>query len=151
MATLSIAEQERITPALIAILNEYPDLEGETVRLADNTQTDGIVLYPTAGAVIVAQREDILGGIEQTCRYPATLIYKVSKDSPANREEIKEFLDAMGAWLERLEVAETISNITSGAISRTSPAFVDSVDEAGTEYWRLDIELDYTNARFERS
>ncbi|MFQ6962937.1 MAG: hypothetical protein ACLRR6_02065 [Oscillospiraceae bacterium] len=76
----------------------------------------------------------------------------------AQRIRIKEFLDALGKWLERQPVtlngkrhqlsaypALLAGNRVIKKISRTSPAYLNSAYQDGVEDWLIGLRLDYNN------
>lgn len=147
MAQQDVQSFQPITDAFLQYLNSYTELAtGEIVHFGDGQQTEGMALYPMSGGVVVARLEDILGNLTNQCQYPATLIYKSVTGSEKVRKNIKEFLDAYGMWAEEnwndydFDLADGLK-VTN--IARQTPAFLDSVEENGTQNWAIHLTLFY--------
>ena len=138
---------EQITPKLLAFLNEYPDLQGDIIVFGDGSQESGLAMYPISGAVVVTEEEDITGHHTQECQYPFYLIYKVSTGSTSNRISIKEFLDDVGMWAEVQDYSvfdDLVDGLKVTAVSRQTPAYLDSREENNVENWAIYLTLYYT-------
>lgn len=92
---------EVITEAMKDLLNQFPGLlPGEEVKYEELGEDSGIAFSNDAGALVYTEREDVIGGVHQTCQYPFFVVYR-SASSARERQKmsIQEFLDALGKWL----------------------------------------------------
>lgn len=147
---------DRITSALLALLNQYPALQtGDKIKFADLDDTTGKAMVPSAGSVIVRERSFIGGLIQQHCSYPFTVYYRASNATPARRQAMQEWLDQLGRWLERqpISIGEVVHKLTAYPdiadgrkiidIRRTAPAGCGGVLENGAEDWTISLQLNY--------
>lgn len=143
--------EPRITEILLQLLNTYPDMPKSTkVGFADLTEDKGFAMVPISGAVINDEREDVTGHVRQTCSYPFYLVYRTATQASDMKITIKEFLDDMGRWLEKLtEYPALPSGMRIDSISRSTPASLDAVYENNTQDWAIQLNLQYIN-EFER-
>ena len=146
-----------ITNALMALLNQYPDLGSDEIRFSTFATESGIAMFPSLGAVVESERRSITGYVYQSCNYPFNLVYKIAGVSERNKIKVKDFLDRLGRWLEKqmvtigtqeykLEAYPTLTDnreITS--ISRTTPAYLESIEENKVENWVISMILRYKN------
>lgn len=92
------------------------------------------------------------------CLYPFSVIYRAAPKTEQQKIRIKEFLDALGKWLELQPVVinETTHKLTnypdiaSGnrvikSISRTNPAHLNATYDDGIEDWIISATLRYEN------
>ena len=89
------------------------------------------------------------------------VIYRASGLSENRKASVKEWLDNLGIWLEKQVIAingaehklTEYPQLTDGrkfiTISRSSPAYLDSVEENNAENWAISIIAKYKN-NFER-
>ena len=146
-----------ITNALMILLNQYPDLGSDEIRFSTFATESGIAMFPSLGAVVESERRSITGYVYQSCNYPFNIVYKVAGVSERNKIKVKDFLDKLGRWLEKqpitigtqeykLEAYPTLTDnreITS--ISRTTPAYLESIEENKLENWVVSVILRYKN------
>lgn len=150
--------QEVVSRALMNLLNTYPGLYAEeSIEYATLSDASGIAVFPTSGSAIKSEIEDITGHVEQLCEYPIIVIYRASGLSQRNKENVKEWLDNLGRWLERqpivIDGAEYKLNdyplLTRErvfkSIKRTSPAYLDSINDDKAENWAINLTATYQN------
>ena len=156
---IDIEGSEAVSKVLLALLNTFPGLEnGKTVQFSTLTETSGIGFYPTSGAALLSDKEDITGHVKQVCLYPFSVIYRAAPKTEAQKIRIKEFLDALGKWLELQPVIindqtyklEGYPDIASGnrtikSVSRTNPAHLNAAYNDGVEDWIISATLKYEN------
>lgn len=136
---------EQLTKPFLALLNSYPDLmEDEKIVFGDGSQESGIALYPVSSALVLTRTDDITGWRVDECQYMAYLIYKVSRDSGANRISIKDFLDDIGRWIEDQDYSGMSQEVKVTNISRQTASYLDSTEESGVENWAIQLLLEYT-------
>lgn len=158
-AVIDIDGTEAVSKVLIDFLNTFPGLaENKKVLFSTLSETDGIGFFPTAGAVLQSNAEDIAGHVRQICSYPFNVIYRAAPKSETQRIRIKEWLDTLGKWLEKQTVAlgNTEHKITDypalkpgnrviKSISRTSPAYLNAAYQDNVEDWLISCTLTYEN------
>lgn len=149
---------EVITEAMKYLLNQFPGLlPGEEVKYEELGEDSGIAFSNDAGALVYTEREDIIGGVHQTCQYPFFVVYR-SASSARERQKmsIQEFLDALGKWLckepavidgatyklklyPKLAAGRQIKRITRDNSYGIEP------QENGVQDWLLPVTVQYTN------
>lgn len=146
-----------ITNALMALLNQYPDLGNNKIRFSTFSDESGIAMFPSMGAVVETERRSVTGKVYQSCNYPFDIVYKIAGLSENNKIEVKAFLDKIGKWLEKQPVTigtqehklEAYPALTDNreikSISRTTPAYLESVEDNKTENWVISMILRYSN------
>lgn len=151
--------EEAVTNALMELLSQFP--AGKALTFSNLGKCGGFSFYPVSGAAIVAEKENIVGEVDQTCAYPFAIVYRNAPLSDKHKIKIKELLDTIGKWLEgqRVKVDDEETEIAeypklSGgrriiSIRRQTASYVDEVNESGTQDWIILMELKYIN-RFER-
>ena len=150
---------EAVSKVLLALLNTFPGLEnGKKVQFSTLSETSGIGFYPTSGSALLSDKEDITGHVTQVCMYPFSIIYRAAPKTDLQKIRIKEFLDALGKWLELQPVVINektqkltkypvinIGNRVIKSISRTNPAHLNATYDDGVEDWIISATLKYEN------
>lgn len=147
-----------VTQALRELVNSYPALSGmDEIAFSVLDAEGGKAMFPTSGAVIQSQLEDITGNVEQHCLYPFTVVYRGAGLSENRKAEVKEWLDNLGKWLEKQPIKvkgavykldsypELSGNRKFEKIERTSPAFLFETNEDKVEDWIVSIQARYVN------
>lgn len=149
--------QEVISKALMNLLNEYPDLQGDFFQYATLADSKGKAVFPTSGSAIRTEIKDVTGHTEQTCEYPFVVIYRASGLSEGKKEKVKEWLDNLGRWLEKQPILvdgveyqlTEYPLLTRGRefkkIERVTTAYLDSINENKAENWAINITATYKN------
>ena len=161
MATPNIAFDldgpEAISSVLLNLLNQFPGLGTRTITFSTLKETSGIGFFPTSGAAILSEKEDITGHVKQVCLYPFTIVYRSAPQTEAQKLRVKEFLDTLGKWLERQpvvinEVEHQLSAYPALAtgrviksVGRSNPAHLDTAYQDGIEDWAISATLRYEN------
>lgn len=148
--------QEVVSTALMELLNSFPGLyPGERIDYATLSESSGIAIFPTSGSAIRQEVADVTGHVEQTCDYPFIAIYRASGLSQRNKENVKEWLDNLGRWLEKQTIVlngkehklSEYPSLTRGRkfeiVKRSSPAFLDSINEDKAENWAINLTATY--------
>lgn len=147
-----------LTEAMKDLLNRFPGLyEGEEVKYEELGEDSGIAFSNDAGALVYTEREDVIGGVHQTCQYPFFIVYRAASSAKERQKmSIQEFLDAFGKWLCReptviedetykldgypkLAGTRQIKKITRDNSYGTEP------QENGVQDWLLPVTVQYTN------
>lgn len=156
---IDIDGSEAVSNVLLTLLNEFPGLsENQTITFATLDESSGIGFFPSTGAALQSNNESITGHVKQVCLYPFMVIYRAAPKSETQRMRIKEFLDALGKWLEQQPVTvngteyrlESYPALSSGnrvirSITRSSPAYLNGVYQNGVEDWIIAEQLTYDN------
>lgn len=149
---------EVITEAMKDLLNQFPGLlPGEEVKYEELGEDSGIAFSNDAGALVYTEREDVIGGVHQTCQYPFFIVYRAASSAKERQKmSIQEFLDAFGKWLCReptviedetykldgypkLAGTRQIKKITRDNSYGTEP------QTNGVQDWLLPVVVQYTN------
>lgn len=156
---IDVDGSDAVSSVLLALLNTFPGLSArQSVLFSTLSDASGIGFFPTTGAAFLSDNEDITGHVKQVCLYPFSVIYRAAPKTEAQRLRIKEFLDALGKWLERQPVilndteyqlteypALSSGNRIIKSISRSSPAYLNSAYQDGIEDWIVALRLTYEN------
>ena len=156
---IDIDGTEAVSKVLLTLLNTFPGLsEGRSILFSTLGETSGIGFFPTAGAAFLRDTEDVTGHVTQMCLYSFSVVYRAAPKSESQRIRIKEYLDALGKWLEKQPVTlngaehklEEYPALASGnriikSISRSSPAYLNSAYQDGIEDWIITARLTYEN------
>ena len=155
---IDIDGSEAVSKVLLSLLNEFPGLNGKSVLFSTLSETSGIGFFPTSGAALLSDKEDITGHVKQVCLYPFNIVYRVAPKSETQRLKIKEILDTLGRWLEQQPVmvgGDTYQlteypELSSGnrvikSISRTNPGHLNAAYQDGVEDWLISATLRYEN------
>ncbi len=91
---------DAVSKVLLTLLNTYPGLNGKSILFSTLGETSGVAFFPTSGAAILSNKEDITGHVKQVCLFPFIIVYRAAPKTETQRIRIKEFLDSVGKWLE---------------------------------------------------
>jgi len=149
---------EAVSSVLLALLNEFPGLGERKIAFSTLKESSGIGFFPTSGAAILSDTEDITGHVKQVCLYPFTIVYRSAPRSEEQKLKVKEFLDTLGKWLERQpvvinEVTYQLSAYPSIApgnrviksVGRSNPAHLENAYDDSIEDWAISATLRYEN------
>jgi len=146
-----------VSTALMTLLNQFPGLDGREIAFSTLSDTAGISMFPTSGAVVVENSENVLGEVHQVCAYPFDIVYRAALKTDRHKLRVKEFLDTLGKWLERqpVTISDTEYHLTTypdigenrriDSILRTTPAFLNAILQDGVEDWMISGQLRYEN------
>lgn len=158
-ATIDIDGSKAVSKVLLELLNTFPGLsEKQRILFSTLSESSGIGFFPTTGAALQSDKEDVTGHVTQVCLYPFSVVYRAAPKSEAQRMRIKEYLDTLGKWLEQQPVflngkeyrLEAYPALASGnriikTITRTSPAYINAAYQDGIEDWIIAARLSYEN------
>lgn len=157
-SVIDIDGSEAVSKVLLELLNQFPGLDGKSIMFSTLSQTSGIGFFPTSGAALLTNKEDVTGHVKQVCQYPFNVVYRAAPKSEVQRIRIKELLDALGKWLEQQPVtlndesyqltsypALPSGNRVIKSISRTNPAHLNAAYQDGIEDWIISLTLRYEN------
>lgn len=147
---------ESLTQAVRDILNEYGEIIDREIMYDETNAESGIAFYTREGAQVLSEREDVLGGYYQECRYNCYVIYKLASVNEWQKLSADQFVDTLGKWIcgEDVEInGQTLSlshfPILSGErkikrITRDN-YFAQQPGDDGVQNWVLPISVEYTN------
>lgn len=152
---IDVQGSEIISTALLELINEFPALNGKTVKFSTLEDKSGLGFFPTSGAAILSRKESVTGHVRLECAYPFNVIYRAAVKSETQKLSVKEFLDALGKWLERQQIIVSGNTeqlheypeldegriITS--IARSTPAHCNTAYQDGVEDWLISILVRY--------
>lgn len=149
---------EIVTKALMDLINTFPGLyDGEVIEFSVLGESSGIAVYPISSAVIESERRNIIGEVKQVIVYPFYVIYRTSGQNSSRKENVKEWLDDLGRWLEKKEVKvsgqnyklESYPDLTGNrkitSIARQTSSYLDTENDDKTENWAIYITMNYSN------
>lgn len=147
-----------VTTALRDLINQYPNISsGDEITFSVLGEDSGKAMFPVSGAIIETEKESITGHVIQVCLYPFYVIYRAGGLSEDRKAAVKEWLDALGKWLERQTVTINGENYTLDgyppltgnrellSIDRQTPAYLDSTNDNKSENWAIYISARYRN------
>lgn len=153
---IDVEGSDIVSTALMTLLNTFPGLNRrQKIAFSTLAEDTGIGFYPTSGAVLLSNRESITGHVRQRCAYPFNIVYRTAPKNEKQKLRIKEFLDALGRWLERQPVVLKDVEFTLPAypdlekgrkiksIVRSTPAFLERAYQDGIEDWTIRLTLNY--------
>lgn len=149
---------EAVSRVLLNLLNDFPGLGSKKILFSTLSESSGLGFFPTSGAALLSDDEDITGHVSQKCLYPFEIVYRLSPKTEEHRIRAKELLDGIGKWLERQPVTvngksyqlESYPALSSGnriikSINRTNPSHLYSTYQDGIEDWVVSAALRYEN------
>jgi len=155
--TYDLDSYDVVTTALMDLLNRYPELDGDEVGFSVLSSESGVAMFPTSGAVVNSEVEDVTNHVEQVCSYPFIVIYRAGGLSETRKARVKEFLDDLGKWLERQEITyhganyrlteypQLSGNRSFRKIERTSPAYLMQTTTDAVDDWAISLQATYRN------
>lgn len=153
---IDVDGSEIVSTVLMELLNTFPGLDGKRVQFATLGDASGIGFFPSAGAVILENRETVTGRVKQKCRYPFMVVYRAALRTEKQKLRIKELLDCLGKWLEGqpVTISEEVHQLEAypdlaedrkiKSIARTTPAYLNAAYDNGVEDWVISADLNYT-------
>lgn len=152
---IDVEGSDIVSTTLMALLNIFPGLGNRKIAFSTLSETSGIGFFPTSGAVLLTNRESITGHVRQKCAYPFNIVYRAALKTEKQKMRVKEFLDALGRWLEQqpveledetytllaypvLEKGRKIKNIV-----RSTPAYLERAYQDSVEDWTIRLTLTY--------
>jgi hypothetical protein len=157
--SIDVDGSDVMSKVLLDLLNGYPALGGRTITFSTLGDTSGLAFFPSSGAAILTDKDDVTGHVTQVCLYPFTIVFRAAPKSEGQRLKIKEFLDTIGKWTEQqpividgetLQLTDYPDLSTEGreikSIRRTNPAHLAATYQDGIEDWTLAANLKYENS-----
>ncbi len=148
---------EILAQATKSLLNQFPGLnDGEVVKFEELGDESGIAFSADNGALVFAQRTDVLDNVYQECRFPFYIVYRTTSTKERQKMSIQEFLDQFGKWVcrEPVEINGVMQRLTAWpklkgkrkitGITRDNSYGLDP-QENGVQDWVLPVSIQYTN------
>lgn len=149
---------DALTEALTTLLNAFPGLrKDQHIAFATLRETGGLAMFPGGGAVVESERKSVTGRVRQVCRYPFAALARRGGLGESDRAAVKEWLDALGRWLDRQSVTlqgqsyrlDAYPPLSGGRtlldFSIQAPAYLYERDEHQVETWAVEIIARYEN------
>ncbi len=147
---------EILKAAVLAVLNEYPALDGRSITFSALEEDSGISMEPESGALIYSETKNILGNVVQKCQFPFFVVYRSGATSEYLKMGVNEFLDTLGAWVcrepvtidgteRRLEEWPVLTgNRKITGITRFN-SYALEPNQNNTQDWVLPVTVSYTH------
>ena len=142
--------------AVVALLNDFPGLDGREITFSGLTEDGGISMEPESGALIYKETTDIIGTVHQECQFPFYVVYRTDATSEYIKKGIVDFLDALGAWIcrEPVILRETLHQLTEypsltggrriTGVTRFN-SYAAEPNPNNTQDWLIPITVKYTH------
>lgn len=145
-----------LTNAVLALLNQYPGLNGREILYEELGAEAGIAFSADNGALVITEKRSITDHITQTCQYPFFLIYRTTATTEFQKLKVQSFFDGLGKWIckENAEVnGETVRLNTYPTLSddrkitriTRSNSYGLEPSEDGVQDWLMPVTVQYTN------
>lgn len=142
---------DNLTLSIMEIVNQFPLLGTKTIEFQKLDITSGIALFPNPTVAIMSEKVSITGHTSQKCAYAFTIVYRTR--TSGSKENVKEWLDDLGRWLERQDVKgykllkyPTLADgMEFTKISRQGQAYLYDTTDDKAEDWAIPITALYNN------
>lgn len=154
---------DQLTSAVVDLVNEYPGLDpSDEIRFSVLDLKSGKALFPSSSPVITQERISITDHVVQECQYAFSIVYRAAGISEPRKVIVKEWLENLGRWLEGQTVTingteyklTEFPTLTDGRefrrFSRTSPAYLYTIQNDQSEDWQINLTAYYHN-EFDRT
>lgn len=146
-----------LTEAVKDLLNRFPGLHNdETVKFEDLDSKSGIAFSADNGALVFAEKEDVVGTVHQTCQYPFYIVYRTTSATERAKLQIQDFLSMFGKWIcrEPVEINGVCQQLNAypaltgdreiKKVTRDNSYGLEP-QENGVQDWILPVSIEYTN------
>lgn len=154
---------DQLTQAVVDLVNDYPALApDDEIRFSVLDLLTGKALFPSSAPIITQERISITDHVVQECQYAFSIVYRAAGMSEPRKIVAKEWLENLGRWLEGQTVTvdgadyklTEYPTLTDGRefrrFSRTSPAYLYTIQANQSEDWTINITAYYHN-EFDRT
>lgn len=147
---------EVLTNAVLALLSEFPGLDGREILFEELGDESGIAFSADSGALIMSERRSITDHVSQTCQYPFYVVYRTTGTREFQKLQVQTFLDTLGKWLckEPVDIDGVEYRLSSypalsdgrkiTRVTRTN-SYGLTPNENKTQDWMLPVTIQYTN------
>lgn len=140
---LSIAEQESIATAVLALVKSYPDfpktIAAKNVHLDDLKDSVCIGIFPTSGAVVT--KKYITGSFE--AQFPFQVCYKCNPTSDQSKIAARDVMENLAKWIENVKFQEIADGTKIQSIQRTTTVALVGKTEDGNSVFQCSFTLKY--------
>lgn len=147
---------EVLTKAVLALLAEYPGLNGKEILFEELGKASGIAFSADNGALIMTERKTVTGKIWQTCQYPFFIVYRTASTQERQKLQVQTFMDSLGKWLcqepaeingEYVRLKEYPDLAQGRKITRITRlnSYGTEPNEDGVQDWLMPVTVEYTN------
>lgn len=145
-----------LTNAVLALLSEYPGLNGREILFEELGSESGIAFSADNGSLVMSERRSITDYVVQECQYPFFLIYRTASTREFQKLQVQAFFDGIGKWLckEPVEIGGArvhlgaYPELTGGRkitrITRSNSYGLEP-NEDGVQDWLMPVTVQYTN------
>ncbi len=147
---------EILTAAVRDLLNQYPGLQGRSIRFEELAKDSGIAFSADNGALVFSEKIDITDTVHQVCQYPFFVIFRTASTKERQKMTAQKFLDTLGKWICREPVEmdgqvmhlkafpQLSGNRVIKRITRDNSYGLEP-QENGVQDWILPVSVQYTN------
>lgn len=144
-----------ISKVLVDLINEFPS--PMPVTFNNLNDREGIAIFPQGSTFLLNEMVSITDFVRQDCFYSFNIIYRISPRKDGQKMRVKEYLDMLGAYLEKQAVVvddttykiDEYPELSEGkkilSITRSSQSYLASQYEDGVEDWLVGCNLVYKN------
>lgn len=147
---------EILTNAVLALLSEFPGLNGREILFEELDGESGIAFSADNGSLIISERRSITDHVSQTCQFPFFIIYRTTSTKEFQKLQVQSFFDSIGKWIcrEPAEInGETVRLSSYPVLSDNrkitrvtrSNSYGLEPDENGVQDWLMPVTVQYTN------
>lgn len=145
-----------LTNAVLALLNQYPGLNGREILFEELGAETGIAFSADNGALVITEKRSITDHVTQTCQCPFFLIYRTTATTEFQKLKVQSFFDGIGKWICKESVAisggtirlKRYPELSDGRkitrITRSNSYGLEP-SEDGVQDWLMPVTVQYTN------
>ena len=147
---------EVLTNAMLALLNDFPGLDGREILFEELGKEDGFAFSADAGALVMSERRSITDHVSQTCQFPFFVVLRMNSTREYQKLQAQMLLDSLGKWLckEPVEIDGEFTRLNNypklsdgrriTRITRSNSYGLDPAED-GVQDWMLPVSVQYTN------
>lgn len=137
-----------LTNAVLALLNQYPGLNGREILYEELGSESGIAFSADNGALVISEKRSITDHVFQSCQYPFFLIYRTTATTEYQKLKVQSFFDGIGKWIcKESEEVCTYPTLSDGRkitrITRSNSYGLEP-GEDGVQDWLMPVTVNYT-------
>ena len=148
--TKSDTGERFVREAVLDLLNSFPGNPSK-IRYGVLDADGGISMEVDMGAVVVSEKNDIIGNVHQKCQYPFIVVVRGDASGEWQKIDISDYLEKLGSWLCREPESDTVATypaLTGGRkitdIERSN-VYALVPNENQTQDWCLPVTVNYTH------
>ena len=152
-----VENNDTLTELVKGWLNSFPLLDkDDSITFATLQDNNSKTFYTDSGALILRERESIVGYVKQDCIYPFVVIYRSGGSKEKRKIAIKDWLDLLGNYMSgqpieiegttyQLEKPVLDAPLTFKKIERTTNTYMLEPNNDNMEDWVTGLQVNYTN------